>query len=72
MAYLKHKEQFDLVTYWRLESSNQDLMQEIYFRLKDKEESWDSLARQFPGAGPKATVCRGLQLEKLKRLSCQH
>ena len=57
--YLKHKEQFDLVTYWRLESSNQDLMQEIYFRLKDKEESWDSLARQFPGAGPKATALQG-------------
>ena len=23
-------------------------MQEVFFRLKDKEDSWDTLARQFP------------------------
>lgn len=54
--YLKHKERFDLVTYNRLESENADIMQEVYFRLKDGEESWESLARQFPGAGTEATA----------------
>ncbi len=57
--YLQHKERFDLVTYHRLESSNADVMQEIYFRLKDGEESWDGLARQFPGAPADATALRG-------------
>ena len=57
--YLQHKERFDLVTYQRLEASNADVMQEIYFRLKDGEESWDGLARQFPGAPTDATALRG-------------
>ncbi len=57
--YLQNKERFDLVTYNRLEASNANVMQEIYFRLKDGEESWDSLARQFPGAGPEATARKG-------------
>lgn len=57
--YLQKKERFDLVTYQRLESSNAEVMQEIYFRLKDGEESWDGLARQFPGAPADATALRG-------------
>ncbi|QNJ18450.1 hypothetical protein SynA1825c_00107 [Synechococcus sp. A18-25c] len=57
--YLKNKEQFDFVSYQRLESSDSDVMQEIYFRLKDGEESWDGLARQFPGAAADATARRG-------------
>ena len=57
--YLQHKERFDMVTYQRLESNDADVMQEIYFRLKDGEESWDGLARQFPGAPADATALRG-------------
>lgn len=57
--YLQHKDQFDTVTYQRLEAADSDVMQEIYFRLKDGEDSWDNLARQFPGAGPEATAQRG-------------
>jgi len=57
--YLQHKERFDLVTYHRLEASNPDVMQEIYFRLKDGEESWEGLARQFPGAPTEATALQG-------------
>ena len=57
--YLQKKDQFDLVRYRRLQSSNSDVMQEIYFRLKDQEESWESLARQFPGAPADATALVG-------------
>ena len=57
--YLQHKEKFDLVSYYRLGSSNPDVMQEIYFRLKDGEESWDGLARQFPGATADTTALQG-------------
>ena len=46
--YLKYKERFDLMTYYRLEAENANVMQEVYFRLKAKEESWDELARQMP------------------------
>lgn len=48
--YLQHKERYDQVIYRRLQCGNADVMQEVYFRLKDREESWDSLAQQFnPG-----------------------
>jgi hypothetical protein len=53
--YLKHKERYDLVTYRRLQCANADVMQEVFFRLKDREESWESLAQQFAGGDPNAT-----------------
>ena len=46
--YLKHKDRYDKITYRRLQAANADVMQEVFFRLKDKEDSWDTLARQFP------------------------
>ena len=48
--YLKNKDKYDKMTYFKLESINSDVMQEVYFRLKDKEETWESMARQFPGS----------------------
>ena len=45
--YLKYKDDYDMVTFRALQSGNSDVMQEVYFRIKDKEESWDSMARQF-------------------------
>jgi len=48
--YLKHKDRYDQITYRRLQSSNADVMQEVFFRLKDREDSWESLAKHFPGA----------------------
>ena len=48
--YLKNKEKYDLINYRRLQSSNPDVMQEVFFRLKDKEESWETIAQQFPEA----------------------
>ncbi len=52
--YLKHKDRYDLVKYKRLQFNNPDVMQEIFFRLKDKEESWISLARQLNKGNPNA------------------
>ena len=52
--YLKHKDRYDMVTYRRLQSGNADVMQEVFFRLKDREDSWETMARQFPGAKPDA------------------
>ena len=48
--YLKHKDRYDRINYRRLQSGNADVMQEVFFRLKDKEDSWETIARQFPGA----------------------
>jgi hypothetical protein len=53
--YLKHKERYDLVTYRRLQCGNADVMQEVFFRLKDREESWESLAQQFSRGDAAAT-----------------
>jgi hypothetical protein len=52
--YLKHKERYDLVVYRRLQCGNADVMQEVFFRLKDREESWEVLAQQFAGGDPSA------------------
>ncbi len=52
--YLKHKDHYDRINYRRLQSGNADVMQEVFFRLKDNEDSWETLARQFPGAQPDA------------------
>ena len=48
--YLKHKDRYDRIHYRRLQSGNADVMQEVFFRLKDKEDSWETMARQFPNA----------------------
>ena len=45
--YLKYKDSFDLISYRRLQCSSPDVMQEVYFRLKDGEETWESLGKQF-------------------------
>ena len=45
--YLKHKDKFDSVVYQRLQCNSPNTMREVYFRLKDHEESWESLAQQF-------------------------
>ena len=52
--YLQHKDKYDLVTYRILQSINCDLMQEVFFRIKDGEENWQSLSRQFHPNDPNA------------------
>ncbi|KZR61060.1 hypothetical protein [Prochlorococcus sp. MIT 1306] len=54
--YLKHKDRYDMVTYRRLQCGNADLLQEVFFRIKDREESWESLARQFNPGDPQANA----------------
>lgn len=45
--YLKNKEKYDSIVYYRLECGDSDIMQEVYFRIKDREETWEELAKQF-------------------------
>ena len=47
--YLDRKEDYDLVTFKALQAHDQDVMQEVYFRLKDGEETWEEMARQIGG-----------------------
>ncbi len=53
--YLQSKERYDSIRYRRLEATDADVMQEVYFRLKSGEESWEALARQFNPGNPDAT-----------------
>lgn len=57
--YLQHKDRYDRIRYRRLQSIDADVMQEVYFRLKDGEESWESLARQFEPGKPDADAMQG-------------
>ena len=65
--YLQQKESYDKIYYRRLESSNADVMQEVYFRLKDEEESWETLARQFHGAPANADArCNAIPAREIE------
>ena len=46
--YLQNKEKYNLVTYNLLEANDIDVMYEVYFRIKDKEETWSDIAKKFP------------------------
>lgn len=45
--FYKHKEQFDRVVYSIIWVEDMDLAQEIYFRIKENEQSFTELARQY-------------------------
>ena len=45
--YLKNKDKFDQYTYKFLGLENGNAMKEVYFRLKDGEETWETMAEQF-------------------------
>ena len=57
--YLQNKDNYDQISYRKLHSGDADVMQEVYFRLKDGEETWESLARQFQPSNPSANALQG-------------
>ena len=54
--YLKHKERYDKITYQRLQCKEPGVMQEVFFRIQDGEETWDSLSKQFYPQEPNASA----------------
>lgn len=72
--YLQQKEAFDSVCFSMLRSRDFNVMQEIYFRLNDGEETWQQLSVQlnpdYPDSpvfyGP--TMCRSLSPELVAHL----
>lgn len=47
--YLKKKDEYNYVSYNKFELNNHNIAQEIYFRIKDKEETWENIAYQIGG-----------------------
>ena len=45
--YLQNKDEFDYVVYHELKSAKTNTLQEIYFRIKDKETTWETLRNQL-------------------------
>ena len=69
--YLKRKEEYETIKFHQLKCSNSNVMQEIYFRIKDDNVSWESIARQLRMeetfvVGP--VLLNGLQNELKDRL----
>ena len=64
--YLKNKEAYDRITYKRVQSNNMNLMQEVYFRLKDKEETWESILSQFPASQGKNGILKDVPAENIE------
>ena len=54
--YLQNKEKYNLVTYNLLEANDIDVMYEVHFRIKDKEETWSDIAKKFPGGNQSSTA----------------
>ncbi len=52
--YITNKENFDRVSYKRLQCGNKNVMQEVYFRIKEKEDNWESMAKIFHPGNPSA------------------
>ena len=64
--YLKNKESYDYVSYKRIQSANMNLMQEVYFRLKDKEETWESIISQFPKINGKNGILKDVEVSSIE------
>ena len=47
--YLQKKDEYDLITYKCLVSDDGNVMKEVYFRIKDGEETWENMIKQFKG-----------------------
>ena len=50
--YLKDKEKYDQVSLFMLTSQSENVMQEVYFRIKDGEETWNTIAKQLSASTP--------------------
>ena len=75
--YLKKKEKYNLVTYYKIEGNNIEVLYEIYFRIKDGEETWEQIARKMRGGNQHSSAKFGPEVitnmqrrlvEKLKSL----
>ena len=57
--YLQRKDEFDIITFSMVRSRDYNVMQEVYFRLKDGEETWLSIGRQLNPDQPETPVVFG-------------
>ena len=45
--YLKNKETYDNAEYHQISSKDEFIMQEVYFRIKDNEHTWEDISKIF-------------------------
>jgi hypothetical protein len=57
--YLQRKDEFDIITFTMVRSRDYNVMQEVYFRLKDGEETWQAICRQLNPDQPETPVVYG-------------
>ena len=57
--YLNRKSEFDIIAFNMLRCRNSHVMQEIYFRLKDGEETWAAICRQLNPDNPNVNPLHG-------------
>lgn len=65
--FLKHRRKLDRATYYLLRHQEEAIIQELYFRLQEKEQSFSELAREY-SQGPEAQrggLVSGVQLNTL-------
>lgn len=57
--YLQRKDEFDVITFTMVRARDYNVMQEVYFRLKDGEETWQSIGQQLNPDEPETPVFYG-------------
>ena len=56
--YLERKDQFDVITFSMVRSRDFNVMQEVYFKAKDGEETWHSISQQLNPDNPNIPMSR--------------
>lgn len=62
--YYDNKEEFDEITFKLIILANNNLAQEIYFRLNDKEKSWEEIC-EWLGVSPEQLNCGPLRRKNI-------
>ena len=57
--YLRRKDEFDIITFTMVRARDYNVMQEVFFRLKDGEETWQSIGQQLNPDQPDTPVMYG-------------
>ena len=57
--YLQRKDEFDIITFTMVRARDYNVMQEVFFRLKDGEETWHAVCQQLNPDQPDTPVAYG-------------
>ena len=65
--FIKYKQSFDQYKYQRIALTNKDIMQEVYFRIKEGEDTWENIYNQLkPDDGRSCSIVGPVGREQIE------